>query len=489
MKVLLINSKALHAKHKAAMPLGLLSIAKYLTDNGHTVKLYDRAVETYGLKKYLDSFCPDFVGISVLSVKRFRDAINLSKTIKARNIPVVWGGQIPSAIPELVLKSGVVDYVVVGEGETTFLELLNAVSEKTPLRDINGLAFLEDGEPVVNKGRAFADLAELPVLDFSFVDPEKYFISYINCKKMLHLYASKGCPCKCYYCYNHCFHKHLWRARPTEYFLSEIKYLVENHGMDGVCFVDDLFGPNQEYVKDVCEKIIQSNINFVWGCNMRSDTCNKEELQLMYKAGCRWILFGIESGSKERQKIIGKNLDLDKTKEVVNYCRKIGIFVSSTFILGYPDETEEELKETIKYMLEINTNTKYPNFIGVLPKSELYEKMVKIGRLEIPRSYMQWEKLKMWDQLGKNYSRIPDKELKVVSACFSWWDLFIKYPNPDDGKESRVIFKRAVLQTLDIFKRGTFYSMRLLIIAAKELIQIFFYAKLFPEIRKKYGLQ
>lgn len=488
MKVLLINSAALHAKHKAALPLGLLSIAKYLTDNGHIVKLYDRAVETQSLNKYLSSFIPDFVGISALSVKRFPDAMNISRTIKARNIPVVWGGQIPSAIPELVLKSGVVDYVVVGEGEKTFLELLKAVAEKTPLHNIDGLAFLQGGEPVVNKGRAFHDLAELPVLDFSFVDPEKYFISYINCKRMLHLYASKGCPCKCYYCYNHCFHKHNWRARPPEYFLSEVKYLVENHGMDGVCFVDDLFGPNQEYVKDVCEKIINSNISFVWGCNMRSDTCKKEELQLMYKAGCRWILFGIESGSKERQKVIGKNLNLDKTKEVVNFCKEIGIFVSSTFIIGFPDETEEELKETVKYMLEINTNTKFPNFLGVLPQSELYERMIESGTLEVPQSYMQWEKLKMWDQLGKNISRIPDKDLKVVSACFSWADLFIKYPNPDNGKESRVIFKRAVLQTLDIFKRGTFYSVRLLIIAANELLQIFYYAKMFPKIRKKYGL-
>lgn len=194
MRVLLINSKALHAKHKAAMPLGLLSIAKYLTDNGHTVKLYDRAVETVSLKKYLDSFAPDFVGISALSVKRFPDAIKISKIIKARNIPIAWGGQIPSAIPELILKSGVVDYVVVGEGELTFLALLNAIIEKTSFRDVDGLAFLENGVLVVNKEREFANLAEFPILDFSFVDPGEYFINYFNCKKMLHLYASKRLP-------------------------------------------------------------------------------------------------------------------------------------------------------------------------------------------------------------------------------------------------------------------------------------------------------
>jgi radical SAM superfamily enzyme YgiQ (UPF0313 family) len=117
MKVLLINSAALyHAKNKAVMPLGLLSIAKYLADNGHSVKIIDRAVKSAGLKKHLDSFKPDIVGISALSTKRFSDALNISKKIRARGIPVVWGGQIPSAIPELILKSDVVDFVIVGEG-------------------------------------------------------------------------------------------------------------------------------------------------------------------------------------------------------------------------------------------------------------------------------------------------------------------------------------------------------------------------------------
>lgn len=489
MRILLINAGTYNVTQKAVAPLGLLSIATFLKDNGHIVKIFDRTVERGSRERYIKSFAPDIVGISAITFGSFPDAIKLSKAVKKHHLPVIWGGQIPSLVPEIVLKSGVVDYLAIGDGEMTMLALINAIINETSFHDIDGLAFIDKGEIVINKDRAFADLAEFPIIDWTFVDPSKYFIRNVSCKRTLHVYSSKGCPGQCTYCYSPCFSKRTWRARPTEYILSEIKYLVENYELDGIYFADDLISPNKDYLFGFCKKIRECCIPFFWGCNMRSDTCNKEELQLMYNAGCRWILFGIESGSKERQKIIGKNLNLDKTKEVVDFCREIGIFVSSTFILGYPDETEEELKDTIKYMREINTNTKYPNFIGVLPKSELYEKMIEIGRLEVPQSYLQWEKLKMWDQLGKNYSRIPDKELKVVSACFSWADLFIKYPNSDNGKESRVIFKRAVLQTLDIFKRGTFYSIRLLIIAAKELIQIFYYAKMFPKIRKKYGLQ
>jgi anaerobic magnesium-protoporphyrin IX monomethyl ester cyclase len=169
------------------------------------------------------------------------------------------------------------------------------------------------------------------------------------------------------FCYNHCYHKHLWRSRPIEYCISEIKYLIDNYKIDGVCFVDDLFGPNAKYTRDVCEKLIQSKFDIVWGCNMQANTMTKDELLLMHKAGCRWILVGIESGSNERQKLIGKNLNLEKTKEVLKYCSEIGIFVTVSCIIGFPDETQEELKQTIKYMQELSANAKFANFVGFLP--------------------------------------------------------------------------------------------------------------------------
>jgi radical SAM superfamily enzyme YgiQ (UPF0313 family) len=85
------------------------------------------------------------------------------------------------------------------KGEITFLELINTIERGGSLDDIDGLAYIDQGKTVVNKERKFANLAELPVLDFSFIDPGKYMTSYIECRKMLHLYASKGCPCQCFF--------------------------------------------------------------------------------------------------------------------------------------------------------------------------------------------------------------------------------------------------------------------------------------------------
>ncbi len=306
MKILLINAGSLQVSQKPALPLGLLSIATYLTNRGHDVQLYDRAVEKGREKKYLDSFSPDIVGISAPSFKCYPDAIKISKIVRKKNVLVAWGGQIPSMIPDIILKSGAADFIVIGEGEITMLALVNSIIEKTSPHKIDGLAFIENGTPIINKNREFADLADLPIIDFKFVNCEKYYDRNIYCERMLHVYLSKGCTGHCTYCYSPSYSKCVWRYRPSEYYLSELSYLVENYKMDGVYFVDDLLSPNKEYLFGLCDKLIQSNLGIYWNCNMRADTCSKEELQKMYDAGCRWIFFGIESGFEQRQKSLKK---------------------------------------------------------------------------------------------------------------------------------------------------------------------------------------
>jgi len=176
-KVLLVNCVSDFVMQKASIPLGLLSIATYLTNNGNSVKIYDRCVDRGGIKKYLNSFSPDIVGISALAFKSFPDAIKVSAIVKKKKIPVVWGGAIPSLVPELILKSGFVDYVVMGDGEITFLALINAIIFKIPLYKVDGLAFFDNGIIVTNKARAVADLAQLPIINFSFVDPKNIFLN------------------------------------------------------------------------------------------------------------------------------------------------------------------------------------------------------------------------------------------------------------------------------------------------------------------------
>ncbi len=485
MKVLLINAATYYAKHTSVMPLGSLSIASYLQNNGHEVKVCDREVDGVGTLK-IGSFSPDIVGIATPSFEGFPDAVKISKKFKKQNIPVVWGGQAPSLVPDLALKSGVVDYVVIGEGEFAFLELINALTHNLSLHDVDGLAFLKSGEIVINNGREFADLADLPIIDFGLLNPEKYFVPYIGCERMLHIYASKGCPHQCTYCYCMCLHKGVWRPRPFDDILSEIRYLIEAHGLDGVCFTDDLFGPSQKHVNEICDRIIDSELKFAWGCNMRADNCEKEELQKMYDAGCRWILFGIESGSQTRQKSIKKSIKLDVAQETVKHCREIGIYTTATFIIGFPDETQEETMQTIQYMRELDANAKFPNYCGVIPKTELAENLMRDKRWQIPQTWKEAAKFRIMDRFSDNLSNLDEKEMKVILSSYYWVNLFKKYPQ--EGKSSRVLFKRAFMQTIEAFRWGTIYSMILVVKSAGEFLEIFYYAKMFPKILKKYEL-
>jgi anaerobic magnesium-protoporphyrin IX monomethyl ester cyclase len=417
MKVLLVNSASLYIKQKPAIPLGLLSIATFLSGKGHTVKICDRAIDNCKIRKVIDCFSPDIVGISAISFRNFDDAIKVSEIAKKSSLPVVWGGSTTSLVPDIVLKTGVVDYVIIGEGELTWLSLLNTLEEKKSLYEVAGLAFIVNGEIIVNQDREFADLSQLPVIDFRFVDPSKYFVRNIGCERMLFMYSSKGCPGQCTFCYSPAFSKCVWRPRPPEHYLEEIKYLVDNYHMDGVTFADDSLCSNREYLHEFCRRIKESGINFVWGCEFRADKCGREDLQLLYNAGCRWMFFGIESGCEQRQMSIKKKINLKKAKETIKHCKEIGIVTTTSCMIGFPDETEEELKLTLRFMHDLNSDLMIASIFGPIPKSEIYEDLIKSNRLSTPQSYSEWKKLKWMDSVGKNFSRIPDLDLKVVSCC------------------------------------------------------------------------
>lgn len=487
MKILLVNAEPYHIKHKSAIPLGLLSIATFLKKHEHDVKIYDRTVDKTALIEHLELFKPEIVGISAPSFKAFDDAVKVSKTIKKRNLPVIWGGAITSLVPEIVLKTGLVDFVVMGEGEITFLELVEKISGGEGFEDVDGIAYLRDGEYVKNMDREFADLADLPIIDFSFVNPEDYFVENFGCKKMLHIYASKGCISKCTYCYNPYYSKCVWRPRPAEYYLSEIKYLIENHGMDGVCFADDLLVPNKKLLLEFVQAIVDSGLDFVWGGEFRADLDAKESLQLLYDSGCRWLYFGIESGSPKRQELIKKKLNLEKAKELVSHCANVGIATSASFIMNYPDSDVEELKETIAYMNNLGADILLASFYGPVPKSEIYEDLLKKGKMRAPGNYKEWRKIKMMDLIGENFSEIPLKDLKVISAHYLMRNFLWKDPHGE--KNSRLNFKKAFMRVFDLIAKGGLDSIKLLLIAAGEFLHILFYAFAYPGILKKYNLK
>jgi len=488
MNVLLISPKVEISIRSLSAQLGILSVATYLNGNGYNVKFIDRTICKCDIENVIKDFQPDIIGVSMMSAKTIQDVLKICKTAKAHNIPVACGGTLSSLLPELVLSSGVVDYVVINEGEITMLELIQAISNNLPLSHVDGLAFIENGKIVINKARDFSDLASLPVIDWSLAEPAKYFRAYFGCKKMLYLYAGKGCPNQCTFCFNKEYHRCTYRKRPIEYVLKEIDYLIRHHGLDGVYFSDENFLGTKSEMRAVCEQIKNSGLDFVWGCQTRINGFAEEDFKYLYDSGCRWIFFGIESGSRERLSKIKKGIAYDKIAETVSNCYNAGIVVIAAFIVGFPDETEEELRQTAEMAQKLPFAMRSFNHFFPDPGSELFLSLINEGRYQLPATLNDLAAIEtLGGRIVKNFSKISTRDLNVVYSYFMISTLFRKKTS-ESAKPFSFALKMLREQFLDMANDGFVMFFKNFALSAKTFLTYLYYFLFFPGIRKKYGL-
>ena len=386
-----------------------------------------------------------------------------------------------------MLKHGCVDYVIIGEGEITWETLLAALKDKSALNNIDGLAYTEQGKVIINNDRAFANLADFPMLDWSLVNPSDYFQHMFSAQKMLYLYSAKGCPGQCTFCFNKEFNKCVYRKRPFEYCIEEMQYLVRNAGLDGVHFADELWCRNKTEMIENCDKIKNAGIDVVWGCNARIGTYEKEDFKVMFNAGCRWMFFGVESGSETVQEEIRKGISLKKVVATVNNCADAGIVPVTSFIVGFPDETPEQIIETIMLAKKI-PNAMYDfNFFFPLTGSEMCDKLVAQGKYKIPDTLEAFSKLIPTEKMQFNFSKTPDKELKVIRAFFMWSSLTRK--DLSSGSGEHLVIKKAVTDAVKgLFGRGIKNFALSFAYDAQTFLGIAAALAFYPKVRRKYGL-
>jgi radical SAM superfamily enzyme YgiQ (UPF0313 family) len=252
--------------------------------------------------------------------------------------------------------------------------------------------------------------------------------------------------------------------------------------------VDDLFAPNRERVAQVCDALLDSGLDLIWSCDMRTDGCTEEILQRMYEAGCRWIFFGIESGSDKRQKTIRKKLDTAEIETVLALCARIGIWTTTSFVIGFPDETVEELKQTLELVRRVKSDVKLAALYGPMPESEMYKELLENQRLTPPKSYKEWENPRRYrrtrQQLLTNPGQASQGDFLLLFLC----GLQDKKGRRAQKVASHVWFRRLLGNAFDIVRRGNLKSLYILVLSAKEFSLILYYALCFPKIRNKYGL-
>ncbi len=489
MRILLINPLAQFNYKAPITPLGLLSIATVLKEHGHTVKFINRCFDKTRLESILVSFSPDICGVSFVSSRSISDGLKVSKIIRKHGLPIVWGGPAASANYRAALDTGLCDFVSIGEGEFTWIEIASVMENHGDLSGIKGLAYIdENGVVTKNEDRPLGDLADLPVIDWSIDDPTRYLHRYLCCQKMTYLYSSKGCMEKCTFCSNPSFHQYCYRKRPTEKVLEEIRFLIENYGLDGVYFSDECWRIKKTDVYEFCSKIKDSGLSFYWGAEARIGLLGKEELQTMYDCGCRWLLFGIESGSQEMLKRIKKGISLNRIKEDIRNCNDVGITTIASMIIGYPEETTAQLMETVQLIKELNASVYAVNIFTPIVQSELYNDLIREKKYNPPQQFRSMEKIILAETSQYHCDTIPLLDLKVIRSYFLWKG-FTKKNTTKEG-QSYEVAKTAIIDTLHNLSRlGFLHIFPGMILIAKEFFPVFWYANFYPRIKKKYKLK
>ncbi|MFO1519244.1 MAG: radical SAM protein [bacterium] len=360
-KTCLINPPTTREQDEIFFPMGLVVLGTLLKEEAIPVEIVDfdlelrkhphlrnspQKFEEYALKT-LRACGAEVFGIGSIC-SNFPNALSLAKAIR-KKIPqtkIVLGGPQPSSVPQKTLECfSDIDVVVVGEGEKTLLELLQCDWNPDSLKNISGICFHDSGKVHTTPARPLLeDLDELPLPDFSLVDLPQYF-PYENMLALIE--AGRGCPFRCSFCSTAEMWSRKYRAKSPGRILEEMRILHRDYQKTHFNLTHDNFTTSPKYIRKFCDYFIEHNQKFTWSSSARTDTLKPKDLENLKKAGCKGLFFGVDSGSSRVQKAIDKHLDLEEFKEILSETVSQGIGATTSFVLGFPDETRDEIDETI----------------------------------------------------------------------------------------------------------------------------------------------
>jgi len=335
-------------------PLWMAYMQAILKKNGVRVKIVDEAAgQEIG---NIDTEWAAF-GVTTPTSKK---VYSLADQLRAQGKKIILGGPHPSIFPEEAIEHA--DKVIVREAEEVIIDALDAKNKENILQ-----------------GKITKQLDEFPFPDWNGFPLDKYK-GVTRKGRYVSILTSRGCPYACIFCYHGTF-GYKYNPRSPENVVGEIEQLVNKYNVKEIAIIDDIFNYNRDRAKKICELLIEKGIKVAWSCpnGVRADHTDRELLELMKKAGCYQLAFGVESGNQEMVKRIGKGLDLTKVKEAVKNCRELGIETIGFFMLGLPYDTEQTMQQTIDFALELNPTYTQFTIATPYPGTTLYKMVEKQG--------------------------------------------------------------------------------------------------------------
>jgi anaerobic magnesium-protoporphyrin IX monomethyl ester cyclase len=424
--------------------LGLLHLAAEVRLHGYEPKIIESDIFNLSIEAVMEKVekeSPAYVGITLFTVGVW-NALTIAREIKKRlpkTVIIVGGPHISSMGKETMERFREFDYAVDGEGEKILVELLQVLETGGNPFSVPGIIFRKGPFVHQTQGKAVnKDLDDLPMPAWDLLPdfPRAYIPAIYDYPRgpVATIAASRGCPFHCKFCDTSTFGASVRFYSPKVVF-QMMKHLREKYGVRHIMFVDDLFVASRLRVTELCQLLIESGLNFTWSCTSRVDTIKPDTLELMKKAGCWEISFGLETGSDALLKKMDKAAEVEKSEQAVNWTAAAGIRTKGLFMLGYPGETVETIEQTKAFVrripMTIMNLTKFTPYPGSPIYRDLYGTNIRDDH---------WERMNgmnfVWapdgmtvDELDRHYQDILMSFYQRPKMGLYYASLSIRYPH------------------------------------------------------------
>lgn len=432
-------------------PLRLLYLAGFLRDNGFEVTLIDANGENLDylkVKKLIRKIKPEMVIFTTSPTTMSYDCktAKIVKKINHKIITVLDDSHIAPVYPEKVLyKFKEIDILIRGESEKTILDILKNYPD---LNKVSGISFRKGKKIINQKPQKPIGLNNLSLPAYDLINLDNYYSwTFGKEKRLATILTSVSCPFKCSFCiiggatvwrgYGK-----KWRAKEPKRVIKEIEYLY-NLQVRNFYFFDETFTVDKERVKKICQLLISNKLKINWSCNSRVDTVDMEILRFMKKSGCWNICFGLESGSQKILDSVNKGTELNQAIKIFKICHNLGIKTSASFMIGFPEENEQTLKETLILAKKLDPDriqfvitTAYPGTLlyDLVKKEKLLEKGYNFSGFDayginneavLKTKYLDAKKIiSLQKKMYLNFYLRPNQILKLISSIKSFEDFY-----------------------------------------------------------------
>ena len=362
-------------------PLGILSIASCVESKGFRTEVLDlhgERIEEDDFRNRIRQSQPRFVGISILT-NMCIPAHKIARICKEEvpDVMVIAGGVHAEALPERTLRNSAIDVVIRGDGEDAMLEIM----EGRPLSEINGASY-RTGQGVQHNPPRSIEMAldRFPLPAYHMVDFDNYFPAVASYRNLpaINMLMTRGCPGRCTFCNSA---RTVLRARSPESVVRQIKHLHDHYGIRQIQFYDDTFTVLKSKCLEFCRLLAAENLDLGWTAYIRGDCFSEDLAAAMKEAGCHQVLMGIETGSPEISRRIGKPIDRNRYIKAVHIAHDHGMEVRGSFIIGNMGETLATMQETLDFAIELDIDLFQLSISTPYPGTALFAEAMEAGTL------------------------------------------------------------------------------------------------------------